>query len=546
MVLAAGLLAVSACFAQEPEQELIRTRLEALPERPLVDGVHVHDARVLMAVYAQRGYLPAWLRRSDADAFVSLIGRAEAEGLDPGDYHYQALSKMLAERDSGLQSDMQIIELDLLLTDSLLRYAYHLRFGKVDPNDLYPDWSLRRAMPGPDTLERLQTIIDSADPQHALAAAVPQSAYYEALKRSLEHYRTLRDQGGWLRIPSGPALKVGTVDPRVHMLRERLGVVESSAPASSAAPDWFDSALERAVSEFQARHGLASDGVVGKATLAALNVPVQARIDQLRVNMERARWVFDDYEDTYLWINIAAYDAAMFRHGRRIWSARTVVGKPFRETPVFKSKITYLVFNPTWTVPPTILREDILPRLKDDPGFLERQNMKILDLDGNAIDATFMQWDTVDARKFPYMIRQEPGPGNALGRIKFMLPNPYFVYLHDTPQKELFQRPDRSFSSGCIRIENVVELAELLLDDPRNWDHKAILDAMRNGRTQSVSLATPVTALVLYLTNEVDEAGNVRFLNDVYNRDGVVLEALNGPFVFSPPSGFDTLFPGER
>ena len=546
MVLAVGLVAVGVCFAQELERELILTRLEALPERPLIGSAHVDDGRVLSAVYARRGFRPVWLRRSDADAFVSLVGRAEDEGLDPSDYHYQTLAQMLVERDSGRQSDMQLVELDLLLTDSLLRYAYHLNFGKVDPNRLYPDWSLRRAIPGPDALERLQSIIDSDDPQGALATSVPQSAYYETLKRSLKHHRTLREHGGWVQIPTGPALKPGTTDPRVRMLRERLGAEVPSTPVPSAGPDWFDPALERVVSEFQTRHGLASDGMVGRATLAALNVPVEARIEQLRVNMERARWIFDDYEDTYLWVNIGAYEAAMYRGGRRIWSARTVVGKPFRQTPVFKSKITYLVFNPTWNVPPTILREDILPSLKSDPDFLAKQNMRILDFKGNAVDATSIEWNAVGARNFPYMIRQDPGPANALGQIKFMLPNPYFVYLHDTPQRELFLRPDRSFSSGCIRVDNVVDLAELLLDDPHKWDHKTVVDAMQSGRTRSVSLATPVTALVLYLTNEVDDLGNVQFLGDVYARDGAVLEALNEPFVFSPPSGYDARLPGER
>jgi len=222
------------------------------------------------------------------------------------------------------------------------------------------------------------------------------------------------------------------------------------------------------------------------------------------------------------------------------------VGKPFRKTPVFKSKITYLVFNPPWTVPPTILREDLLPRVKNDPDFLGRQNMAIFDQTGKIVDPHSIAWDTIDPERFPFTIRQEPGPGNAMGTIKFMLPNPYFVYLHDTPRKELFERDERTFSSGCIRIENVHVLAEFLLDDSQKWDATAIARAVDSGNTQRVTLPKPVTAIILYRTNEVDAAGNVHFLHDIYDRDPAVLEALDGPFIFSPPARFDEQFPNLR
>lgn len=545
-VLMANSFAIFSAFAQEPEQELIRMRLVGLPERPLVDNVHVADGRVLAALYAQRDFRPAWTRRSKAAAFISLIARAEEEGLSPADYHWPKLAQMLADLEDSLEPDLQRVELELLLTDSLLRYAYHLRFGKVDPAALYSHWNLSRAMPGPDTLDRIQAIVESNDPVHSLAEAIPQIPYYKHLKHMLSRYRMTLEKGSWVTISAGPPLKRGMTHPRVGALRERLRPTGELEYSPVEDPNYFDHRLEVAVSEFQVRHGLAEDGIVGKETLAALNVSLEARIDQLRVNMERARWVFQNLEDDYLVVNIAAFTASLYRSGTRVWSARTVVGKPFRKTPVFKSKMTYLVFNPTWTVPPTILREDLLPRIRDDPDFLIRQNMKVFDRTGQLIDPYSIAWDVVDPDRIPYTIRQDPGANNAMGKVKFMLPNPYFIYLHDTPSKELFERADRSFSSGCIRVENAVELSELLLDRSQRWDGRAIADVVDNGHTQTVPLTRPLTVLMLYGTTEVDAAGNVYFLNDIYERDRAVLEALDGPFVFSPPSGFDIQFPNIR
>lgn len=543
LFVAAGPFAAVSAVAQEPEQELIRTRLESLPERALADGVWVTDGRVLMALYRQRAFRAAWKRRASAEAFVSLIARAEEQGLNPADYHWPKLAQMLANAESSLDSDLRRIDLDLLLTDSLLRYAYHLRFGKVDPSSLYPHWNLRRAMPGPDTLEQLQAILESPEPHQALAEAIPQSPVYGHLKRMLGHYRALLGRGAWTTIAPGPSLKLGTTDTRVRSLRERLGVFNVIEGSPEDDPSYFDRDLERAVIEFQMRHGLRADGIVGRETLAALNVPIAARIDQLRVNMERARWVFQDVEDDSLTVNIAAFEATLFQSGKRVWSARTVVGKPFRKTPVFKSKITHLVFNPTWTIPPTILREDILPRVKDDPDFLDRRGMKLFDRGGRIVDPYSIAWADMNPGSFPYTIRQEPGAENPLGQVKFILPNPYFVYLHDTPSKELFERADRSFSSGCIRVENALGLAEILLDDSREWSADAIAAAVNSGRTRTIPLARPMTILLLYRTNEVDADGNVYFLQDIYNRDRAVLKALDGPFVFSPPAGFDDEFP---
>jgi len=267
--------------------------------------------------------------------------------------------------------------------------------------------------------------------------------------------------------------------------------------------------------------------VVGKGTLAALNVPVEGRIDQIRVNLERARWVLHDLPEEFVLVDIAGFNVRYIRNGRIIWDARAVVGRPFRKTPVFKSRITYLEMNPTWTVPPTILRKDVLPAIKQDIGYLQEQNMRVIDYDRNVIDPATIDWQRYSGRDFPYLIRQDPGPRNALGRIKFMFPNEHLVYLHDTPSKSLFERTERAFSSGCIRIEHPFRFAELLLDDPAHWNRDAVIKAIESGETREVSLPRPVTVILLYWTVASEANGDVTFKQDIYERDAAVLAGLN-------------------
>jgi murein L,D-transpeptidase YcbB/YkuD len=288
-------------------------------------------------------------------------------------------------------------------------------------------------------------------------------------------------------------------DERVLALRARL-IASGELPAENRDSPLFDATLEQGVKAFQARQNLEVDGKVGKGTLAAMNVPVQARIDQIRVNLERARWVLHDLPEDFVLADIAGFRVSYFRGGVPVWEARSQVGKAYRKTPVFRSQIRYLVMNPTWTVPPTILEQDILPKLKQDPAYLKKKNMRVIDHQGNTVDASTLDWKKYTGRDFPYMIRQDPGPNNALGQIKFMFPNDHAVYLHDTNYRDLFGRSERAFSSGCIRIEEPFQLADILLDDPEKWSPGA--------------------------------DGKVHFRKDIYDRDPPVLDKLNDRFHF--------------
>lgn len=297
----------------------------------------------------------------------------------------------------------------------------------------------------------------------------------------------------------------------------------------------LDATLVAAVEAFQRRHGLQVDGIVGRATLAALNVPVAARIAQLRINLERLRWVFRDRAEEFVAVNIAAFQAVYVVQDEVRWRGRAVVGQPFRQTPIFKAELTHLVLNPTWTVPPTILRKDILPKLRQDVGYLRQRKLRVFDREGRSVDASMVDWQSVSVARFPYLLRQDAGPDNALGRIKFMFPNAHAVYLHDTPARALFDQAERTFSSGCIRIEDPLGLAELLLDEPQHWNRAGLAAALASGRTRRVDLPRTVPVMLLYLTAFPGSDGALNFRRDVYARDAAVLAALDGPLQWAVP-----------
>ena len=333
-------------------------------------------------------------------------------------------------------------------------------------------------------------------------------------------------------VEEGPALELDAVDSRVPVLRRRLTMGGDLADGPEGSAERYDERLEAAVITFQARHGLEADGIVGPRTLEELNVPVEHRVDQLRASLERARWVFRDLVDDLLVVDIAGFKLHLVRDGVEIWSTPVQVGLPYHSTPIFKSQMTYLVLNPTWTVPPGILRRETLPKVREDQGYLVKENMSVIDASGRRIDPATLDWDA----RFPYSIRQEPGPNNALGRVKFMFPNPYMVYLHDTPSKSLFGKASRAFSHGCIRVQDPLRLAELLLEGSPEWDRAAIERTLATSKTTTVLLPEALTVMLLYWTAEVREDGTVAFKKDIYNRDPAVIRGLDDSTGFSSHS----------
>jgi murein L,D-transpeptidase YcbB/YkuD len=494
------------------------------------DDNTIASTLVLPALYEKFAYQPIWRNQDSIQQLVSEIDSIDLEGLNPADYHNEIIRHLLQNHEKGHTQDNKA-KLDILLTDSLIRLGYHLLIGKVDPEALDSHWNMNRTLPGLDPVLELSDAIDAGQVKELIDSFRPPAPAYSNLMDALSRYRDIQMQGSWPNVPDGETLKPGMDDGRVVALRKRLHVT-GDIQAADLNSTLFDSIVEDGVKHFQKRHGLDDDGIVGKATLAALNVSINDRINQIRVNLERARWILHDLPEEFVVADIAGFYVKYFRKGEIAWEGRAQVGKPYRKTPVFKDRIRYLEFNPTWTVPPTILRNDVLPAIKRDSAYLAKKNMRVLDSKGNPVDAASIDWSLYPGKAFPYMIRQEPGPGNALGRIKFMFPNKHLVYLHDTPSKNLFERSGRAFSSGCIRVDNPFDFAARLLERTPGWDISRISREVDKAQTSRVNLAEPVTVMLLYWTVAVDTAGTVYFKDDIYQRDAAVLNGLNSGFEF--------------
>jgi murein L,D-transpeptidase YcbB/YkuD len=445
--------------------ELIRAHAEQLRATGTLEvrGSQIAAVNMVTEVYERRRFEPLWRSARQVDSLLEVIEDSYLEGLDPEDYHAEAVqAARTALADPDALSGAERAALDMLLTDSVARLGFHLRFGKVDPVALDPQWNLERDLVSRDPAATIEAAIESSSMRQFSAQALPRVFLYDRLKRALADYRAIAAAGGWPTVPPGPVLRPGAADARVAVLAARLAVtgdLDGAAASEQIAP--YDGALVAAVQRFQARHGLAQDGVVGPATRAALNVPVERRIDQIRANLDRARWVLFEPESEFLVVKIAGFRLYHVRRGEVVWRTRVQVGLPYRRTPVFRATMRYVVFNPTWTVPPGILQADVLPAVRRDPEYLAARNMDVFDSAGMLVDPATVDW--AGRRSFPYRFVQRPGPNNALGRVKFMFPNEHHVYLHDTPSRDLFDRDSRAFSSGCIRVEESLELAERLL-----------------------------------------------------------------------------------
>jgi len=539
-ILAAWLIPVFAQEAQpltDPRAEVIRSQVD---EMRYAQDFSVRGERIVLVdavatIFEDRQFAPVWAKGPRLDHLIAALRDVELDGLHPADYHYATLEALRAElRSATGLSPADQAALELLATDAMALALFHLHGGKVDPVKLSTQWNYpARPVRTPDARELLTRALDSGRIVETFIEVRPGHPWYRRGREHLREYRRIAANGGWPVVPDGPTLKVGMTDPRVPVLRRRLEITGDLGVARITEPQLFDSALEQAVRHFQARHGMTEDGAVGAASRAAMNVPVNARIDQLRVNLERARWVLHEIKGEFVLVDVAGFDVAYFRNDEPIWTSKVVVGRPYRETPVFKSEITYVVINPTWTIPPGILAKDTLPAVKRDPGYLTRHRIRVIDRSGREVSPWTVDWSRY-RNSVPYQLVQDPGPDNSLGLVKIMFPNPYLVYLHDSPAKSLYDRDERAFSSGCIRVAKPLELTELVLNDPERWNAAAIQTAIATGKTRTVNLAKPVPVLILYWTAQPTPDGQIMFRNDVYGRDAPTLAALDGDFRLPP------------
>ncbi|WP_054697841.1 L,D-transpeptidase family protein [Desulfosarcina cetonica] len=432
---------------------------------------------------------------------------------------------------SGLPLAPQL-ETDVMLTAMVLRHARDTWMGQIAPETLFGEWLAIRRTESRDFPTELALAIRENRLPAFMESLHPERTAYQRLRKARQRYEAMRQAGGWPVIPDGPTLRQGSTGSRVAALIQRLEVGGDfvASPATDLNEDlFFDDPLAAAVKRFQTRHGLTPDGAVGKRTLAALNVPIDRRISQLDLNMERWRWYPDDFGKRYVLVNIPAFELDVVDAGETTTKMRVVVGKNRRPTPIMSSEMTYMEVNPYWTVPIKIARKDILPKVIKDPAYLSRQGIRVFagwDRHAPEIQPTQIAWRDVSRRNFPYRLRQEPSKHNALGRIKFMFPNPHSVYIHDTPHKSLFKRDRRNFSSGCVRVEKPVTLAGDLLRN-QGWDEDRLKSAITSGKRRSIRLKTALPVHLVYFTAWVDDKGDTHFRNDIYGHDTRLLQAMH-------------------
>jgi len=519
--------------AVDPVVEALRERVDLEQEtgQLRIGGREIVSSVGLPTLYGARGFQPLWRDPGKVRELLALVEESYEDGLLPVDYHLTALARLWPAVRPDASPD-EIADLDILATDAYMLLLYHLYFGKVDPRSVEATWNYStREITGEQAASFVGNAIASGRLREAVEAARPSHWMYAHGRGALREYRDIASRGGWPQVPGGETLKPGMNDPRIVDLRKRLAVT-GDLVGQPLDLEFYDEPLVEAVRTFQRRHLLTPDAAIGKATLAELNVPVEDRIRQIRVNLERGRQILHEIGDEDLVIvDIAGFEVRYVQDRKVTWTSRVVVGQPYRQTPIFQSQIEYIVINPTWTVPPGILQKDILPAVRKDIGSLARRGLEVVDRSGRRLDPTAIDWTRYSGNSFPYFIRQGAGPDNALGRVKIMFPNPHLVYLHDTPSRSLFERDDRAFSSGCIRVQKPFELVERLLADPA-WDPAALAAAVDSGETRTIRLSRPVRVLLIYWTVDEDDAGRVIFKRDVYNRDAALARALDRRFSF--------------
>ncbi len=479
--------------------------------------------------YQKREYEPAWIEgkspRPQMDELIRALQDADREGLDASLYNVSTLAARRAEAGKGFLTkkgfnEVEAVALDAWLTYLYMQYASDLANGISDLSHADPNWRIRgQAF---DPAATLTEALEHNSVGRSLDNLLPQDPQYDALRTALAKYRDIASKGGWPSLPANVKLKPGQSNAAVPTLTKRLAVTGDYSGRVDEAQTRYGPDLQEAVKQFQRRHGLEPDGVVGTAVVAQMNVPADARVRQIELNLERWRWLPRDMGDRHIIVNIPEYRLEVWDHGRVPLSMRVVVGKKDTPTPIFSDEMTHLVFAPYWNVPKEIVENETLPAVMQDPAFLERTNMEVIDSDGKPVDPASVDLSNPGSYRF----RQRPGTSNSLGLVKFMFPNTYNVYLHDTPADSLFARATRSYSHGCVRLEQPEALAQYALADQPSWTPEKIQEAMHAEEETWVKLRQPIPVYLVYWTARVSADGIVQFRNDLYGVDSRQTQTL--------------------
>ncbi|WP_299355834.1 L,D-transpeptidase family protein [uncultured Shimia sp.] len=498
-------------------------------ESAALQNTNLDAADLLPKLYDAREYRPAWGEEGSVEVLFRALDKGVAQGFTPADFHIPELLERYKKAKAG--GAWEKATFDVLAMDAAIKLINYSIFGKVNPGDFDKDWNFARPVIERDPVQVITQYLDGQGFAALMALIDLENPQYQGLVDALETYRQFALNGSWPEVPSETVLKPGMSEPAVAVLRHRLaaegalneGQILPSTIDEGDPAQVYDDRLEVDVKAFQARHGLEADGAIGPKTFAVLNRSVEDRINQIRLSLERARWLFRDEESEYVLVNIAGARTYLARADGSVWTTRSITGSQYRKTPVFRDEIQYMEFNPTWTVPASIFRKDKLARIRKDPGYLDRGNYIVRNQEGAVIPASSVNWGADNPR---VTLVQQPGPNNALGLVKFMFPNKYAVYLHDTNDRTLFGRNERNLSSGCVRVEYPFELAGLLMEGDPEWNSARMQSILDSGKTVRINLPKPMPVLLTYWTAWVED-GEVHFREDIYGRDKRILTALD-------------------
>ncbi|SHO50248.1 L,D-transpeptidase family protein [Desulfopila aestuarii] len=487
----------------------------------------------LALIYRDLGPYPLWVTvdgpTAKAEVILEYIRNADLQGLDPQEYNLDRLLNLWHTENAA-----ELAQLDTSLTYSLVKYIHDVSYGQLKPHETDPELFAEAGESDFNPLLTVKQVLVVSDLDQFFKNLPPQHYHYRSLVSALARYRKIAADGGWPQVAGGESLRPGEHDARVPTIRERLKVTgELQEKATVLDTNLYDPELEEAVKVFQRHHGLTQDGVIGKKTTAAMNITAAQKVDMIRINMARWRWHAHELGDKYIMVNIASFNLKAFQDNSDTPTLdfAVIVGQDQHQTPVFSDTVAYLDFNPYWNVTPSIAANEELPGLRKDPNHLSKRHIRVFSSwqpEAVELDSTTMDWHTVTpGRMRGYKLRQDPGPWNALGKVKFVFPNQYSVYMHDTASPNLFQRTKRDFSHGCIRVSNPLELAIFVLNDQDGgWTRDKVIDLYGKDTRKVVRLSRPVPVHITYQTVWVDKDGTINFNGDIYARDKKLLSIL--------------------
>lgn len=529
-----------------PSQDLlIRQLIEShqTEKKPMVSGQRLYSSVVIQHFYQERNFEFAW---SNGQKLYEIayemryeIQQAKFDGLNPQDYHLDVINSLFEQLEKnqkgGISPDpIALASADILLTDAFILLSSHLYLGKVDPENLKTAWNIQRSAPELTIDQRLTTALANGSIRKSLEELYPQLSIYKRMRDGLRETYSFQQKASqtgftnWKPLKADKSIKIGDIHNSLPDIRKRLAFWGFGNVAITVGEEKvYDSLLISAVIQMQKRFGMEPDGVIGQGTIHALNQSPESLIQTAAVNLERLRWLPRQIKEQELIIvNTANFQLDYLVNRDTLLSSKVIVGKAYHSTPQFNAEMSYLVFSPTWTVPTSITRNEIIPAVKRNNNYLRDKNMKILTNSGGFVDPSSIDWSKVNPRNFPYTIRQEPGQQNSLGLVKFMFPNKHSVYIHDTPSRSLFAREDRALSHGCIRIQKPFEFAKILLSYDESWTDDRIRLAMNQTTERTVTLNRKIPVVILYLTYWANTRGEYFFRKDIYSRDNEIWAAL--------------------